>query len=71
MTNSILIFVILILIIDLFISGLIIRLQRDTQGLLDGQEGVGVDVVGQVDVWDVGPKLLFQMELYLPQVVIR
>ena len=70
MTNSILIFVILILIIDLFVSGLIIRLQRDTQGLLDGQEGVGVDVVGQVHVWDVCAKLLFEMELYLTRVVI-
>jgi hypothetical protein len=70
MTYTILIFVIVILIIDLFVSGLIIRLQRDTQGLLDGQEVVGVDVVGQVDVWDVGAKLLFKMELYLPQVVI-
>jgi hypothetical protein len=66
MTNSITIFVIVILIIDLFVSGLIIRLQRDTQGLLDGQEGVGVDVIRQVHVWDVCAKLLFIIELYLP-----
>jgi len=39
---------------------LILSLKGHSQWLLDGQEGVSVDVVGQVDVWNGRSEFLFR-----------